>query len=143
MRIQKVVCDRCGEEIQADPYQICCEQIDLGTGDFTAEETFPQIQGRDFCAVCAKQIVDFIMAEGVIGVIEEPLGKAAGKASKGTKSKIDGGKATALKNAGLVPKPQYQADTGDIVIPIYLGNELIDEIIITAQDRRNLRTGGR
>lgn len=45
--------------------------------------------------------------------------------------------------AGLVPKPQYQADTGDIVIPIYLGNELIDEIIITAQDRRNLRTGGR
>lgn len=45
--------------------------------------------------------------------------------------------------AGLVPKPQYQADTGDTVIPIYLGNELIDEIIITAQDRRNLRTGGR
>lgn len=104
MRIQKVVCDRCGEEIQADPYQIYCEQIDLGTGDFTAEETFPQIQGRDFCIVCAKQIVDFIMAEGAVDMVEEPLGKEAGKASKGTRSKIDWGKATALKNAGWAVK---------------------------------------
>lgn len=34
-------------------------------------------------------------------------------------------------------------DNGDIIIPIYIGTEKIDEIIITAQQRRNMRTGGR
>lgn len=34
-------------------------------------------------------------------------------------------------------------DSGDIIIPIYLGQEKIDEIIITAEQRRNMRSGGR
>lgn len=33
--------------------------------------------------------------------------------------------------------------SGDIVIPVYLGNTLLDEIIVTAQQRVNLRSGGR
>lgn len=34
-------------------------------------------------------------------------------------------------------------DTGDIIIiPIYIGTEKIDEIIITAEQRRNMRSGG-
>ena len=32
---------------------------------------------------------------------------------------------------------------GDITIPIYLGNELIDERIVRASDRRTIRSGGR
>lgn len=32
---------------------------------------------------------------------------------------------------------------GDIIIPIYIGTEKIDEIIITAEQRKNMRTGGR
>ena len=32
---------------------------------------------------------------------------------------------------------------GDIVIPVYLGGTLLDETIITAQQRANLRSGGR
>ena len=34
-------------------------------------------------------------------------------------------------------------DTGDIVIPIYLGGTMLDEVIVNAQQRANLRSGGR
>ena len=33
--------------------------------------------------------------------------------------------------------------TGDIVIPVYIGGDMIDEIVVTAQQRMNLRSGGR
>ena len=36
-----------------------------------------------------------------------------------------------------------QGNSGDITIPIYLGNDLIDERIVSANDRRTLRSGGR
>ena len=36
-----------------------------------------------------------------------------------------------------------QAGTGDIVIPVYLGNTLLDEAVVSAQQRMNLRSGGR
>ena len=32
---------------------------------------------------------------------------------------------------------------GDIVIPVYLGGTLLDEVIVNAQQRANLRSGGR
>ena len=32
---------------------------------------------------------------------------------------------------------------GDLVIPVYLGNQLLDEVIVTAQQRISLRSGGR
>lgn len=32
---------------------------------------------------------------------------------------------------------------GDLVIPVYLGNQLLDEVIVTAQQRMSLRNGGR
>ena len=34
-------------------------------------------------------------------------------------------------------------DSGDITIPVYIGGNLIDEMIVTAQQRRALRSGGR
>lgn len=34
-------------------------------------------------------------------------------------------------------------NTGDIVIPVYLGGNLLDEVIVNAQQRANLRSGGR
>lgn len=46
--------------------------------------------------------------------------------------------------AGLVPQaPQYNADTGDIIIPIYLEGSMLDEVIISAQQRKALRNGGK
>jgi len=35
------------------------------------------------------------------------------------------------------------AGGGDIVIPVYLGTEMIDEVVVTAQQRVNLKSGGR
>ena len=32
---------------------------------------------------------------------------------------------------------------GNITIPVYLGNTLLDEVIVDAQNRQNLRSGGR
>lgn len=32
---------------------------------------------------------------------------------------------------------------GDIVIPVYLGGTILDEVIVNAQQRANLRSGGR
>lgn len=34
-------------------------------------------------------------------------------------------------------------NTGDIVIPVYLGGTLLDEVIVNASMRKNLRSGGR
>jgi len=38
---------------------------------------------------------------------------------------------------------QMNGQNGDIVIPIYLGGTMLDEIIVDAQQRMNLRSGGR
>jgi len=32
---------------------------------------------------------------------------------------------------------------GDITIPVYVGGTLLDEMVVTAQNRQNLRSGGR
>lgn len=34
------------------------------------------------------------------------------------------------------------SDNGDIIIPVYIGGNIIDEIVVKAQDRRKLRSGG-
>ena len=34
-------------------------------------------------------------------------------------------------------------NNGDIVIPVYLGGTMLDEVIVNAQQRANLRSGGR
>lgn len=45
---------------------------------------------------------------------------------------------TALSNLNLKSE-----NIGDIVIPVYLGGTLLDEVIVNANQRRNLRSGGR
>ena len=36
-----------------------------------------------------------------------------------------------------------KGNSGDIVIPVYLGGTMLDEVIVSAQQRANLRSGGR
>ena len=48
------------------------------------------------------------------------------------------------KLASMMSGQQTQyADTGDIVIPIYLNSTKLEEFIITAQQRRKFRSGGK
>jgi len=37
----------------------------------------------------------------------------------------------------------FGGQSGDIVIPVYLGGTMLDEVIVNAQQRANLRSGGR
>ena len=46
-----------------------------------------------------------------------------------------------LKDSGYTSS--NSGDMGDIVIPIYLDGTMLDEVIVTAQQRRSIRSGGR
>lgn len=46
-----------------------------------------------------------------------------------------------LKDMGY--SSRGDGEVGDIIIPIYLDGSMLDEVIVTAQQRRNLRSGGR
>ena len=46
------------------------------------------------------------------------------------------------KSRGMV-KAAVNSVAADMVIPVYLGNQLLDEVIVTAQQRMSLRSGGR
>lgn len=46
-----------------------------------------------------------------------------------------------LKDVGY--SSSGNGEVGDIIIPIYLDGSMLDEVIVTAQQRRNLRSGGR
>ena len=37
----------------------------------------------------------------------------------------------------------FSSPQGNIVIPVYVGGTLLDELVVTAQARQNLRSGGR
>lgn len=63
-------------------------------------------------------------------------GEAGPEAVVGVSSLMD-----MIQNA--VEGSQLAADTGNITIPVYIGGNLIDELIVTAQQRRALRSGGR
>ena len=63
-------------------------------------------------------------------------GEAGSEAVVGVSSLMD-----MIQNA--VSNTQLAADTGNITIPVYIGGNLIDEMIVTAQQRRALRSGGR
>lgn len=46
-----------------------------------------------------------------------------------------------LKDIGY--SSRGDGEVGDIIIPIYLDGSMLDEVIVTAQQRRNIRSGGR
>lgn len=49
----------------------------------------------------------------------------------------------AAKNMADTMQDNLEGQQGDLVIPVYLGNQLLDEVIVTAQQRMSLRSGGR
>lgn len=43
----------------------------------------------------------------------------------------------------IIKSNQVASDVGDIVIPVYIGNEMLDTLVVKAIDRNNYRNGGR
>lgn len=59
-----------------------------------------------------------------------------------------GGTVTSTDMSGLISAikdavSSVNGGSGDIVIPVYLGGTMLDEVIVNAQQRANLRSGGR
>ena len=48
-----------------------------------------------------------------------------------------------MKNSLVNNICNLKMQEGDIVVPVYIGGTQIDEIVLSAQNRRNLRSGGR
>ena len=46
-----------------------------------------------------------------------------------------------LRDSGY--SSNLNGEVGDIVIPIYLDGTMLDEVIVTAQQRRSIRSGGK
>ena len=76
-------------------------------------------------------------------VVSPQMAVADGGVMTGTGSSggadLTAGIAAALKDVLGDQKGQQ----GDLVIPVYLGSQLLDEVIVTAQQRMSLRSGGR
>ena len=56
---------------------------------------------------------------------------------------VNGGDLISGINTALTSALAGGGAAGDIVIPVYIGGDMIDEIVVTAQQRMNLRSGGR
>lgn len=56
---------------------------------------------------------------------------------------VNGGDLISSINTALNTALAGGGAAGDIVIPVYIGGDMIDEIVVTAQQRMNLRSGGR
>ena len=93
----------------------------------------PQKALRDHVDEEDRTVNESFTVNGTMGTLINESGLSA--ASSGDLiSGINTALNTALADGGAV---------GDIVILVYIGGDMIDEIVVTAQQRMNLRSGGR
>lgn len=71
-------------------------------------------------------------------ILNPSLATIGASVSQASSVDIEGQIKAALSNIDLKAE-----QSGDIVIPVYLGGTLLDEVIVSATQRRNLRSGGR
>lgn len=79
---------------------------------------------------------DMVLSPKVSGA---EYGYAGGTFSGGSMSDLISGISSAVSEA----LAGFSGPQGNIVIPVYVGGTLLDELVVTAQARQNLRSGGR
>ena len=79
---------------------------------------------------------DMVLSPKVNGM---EYGCADGALSGGNMSDLISGISSAVSEA----LTGFYGPQGNIVIPVYVGGTLLDELVVTAQARQNLRSGGR
>ncbi|KIR03810.1 Phage tail length tape-measure protein [Lachnospiraceae bacterium TWA4] len=103
----------------------------------------------DFMQGLAKGITSSrgLIQKAVKGVasdlILQPSVKTMNVPTVSTNSSASGVDATSLISAIKEAVGGMQTSVKDIVIPVYVGGTLVDEVIVQAQQRMNLRSGGR
>ena len=98
--------------------------------------------GPDFMELFASGIRDNI---GLVTSAVSDLASGV-KADMSLNASVNGAPtAGSLASYQLAPQMAYAGagDAGDIVIPVYIGNERLDELVIRANQRANYRSGGR
>lgn len=68
---------------------------------------------------------------------------ASSLAEAQTPAAVSGSSLAGLTSAITTAIRDMNGQVGDIVIPVYLGGAMLDEIVVSAQQRTNLRSGGR
>ncbi len=98
-------------------------------------------QGIEKSRGMVKRAVDSVasdmMIHPMISTAENSSG--AGYSAKYTNEKMASGLINAITDA----MQRFSGNNGDIVIPVYVGGTLLDEVVVGAQARQNLRSGGR
>lgn len=125
MRQIRILCDRCGREVEGYPVKIIPELTDRDNDKLIPEnvqspEWVEKIQDKDFCEACTEKIVRYALGgmkknpefeEAVKDMMEstasgsdrkkmKTVSAADGEDGKSGKSKIDTGKIMALTKAG-------------------------------------------
>ena len=77
MKIQKIMCDRCGKEITGNPIKIYPEIVDRENGDLLIGTVLPSWDGdlleHDFCEECTEKIMRFAKGEMEDSESEPPM----------------------------------------------------------------------
>ena len=123
MRQVKILCDRCGREIEGYPVKVIPELADRDNDELLPEnvhhpEWMEKIQDKDFCEACTEKIVRYALGgmkknsefeEAVKDMMESAVSGSSkeekesdtdGEEGKNGRSRIDAGKVMALTKAG-------------------------------------------
>ena len=94
-------------------------------------------KNRDLVEKAVRDVAsDMVFSPKVNG---SEYGYAEGALSGGNMSDLISGISSAVSEA----LAGFSGPQGNIVIPVYVGGTLLDELVVTAQARQNLRSGGR
>ena len=85
-----------------------------------------------------KQAVEGVAADMVIGP-----GVSAMESAQVQTASVDSVRQMISGIQEMVAGMQSRDNVGTICIPVYVGGTLLDEVVVNAQARQNLRSGGR
>ena len=94
-------------------------------------------KSRGLVAKAVSGVASDMVINPKLGALDADGLSYSGRNSRGQES------STGLAAAITQAMKDMSGNAGDIVIPVYLGGNLLDEVIINAQQRANLRSGGR
>lgn len=98
MRVTKIICDRCHEEIKGYPIEIVPHYVDRETGESTIDQCFPSDEdvkqaGKEYCERCLAKILACAN-----GIADNP------EFSRAVKKMIRTGESTEKKSCPGIPE---------------------------------------